>query len=524
MKTRDLRSYRTMHKNLLVIVFVFLSLATRSQHLQGVAMGNYSGTNALYHNPAFVADSRYTIFANVTGMQLYTANNHVRYDAPFSFLGLITNTVPDKYRSERGKVQFPRKYLNEKLMGGINYLNTGGDVRLPSLMVGLFKGRVGVGVTTRVRFMLNATGVSEPLARLISKTTRLPELQGPKFDNQSGQLHFNMLGELALTLGGVIKDDETEFIKVGATVKRLIGLYNAHAVVDNSTFSLSPDPKWNNKREIINVDQINVKYALTRDEGFQNAQLSPAWLFGQAPPGSGWGLDVGAVYEYRPDISKYTYTEKGVRRTDGSKNKYLYRVAVSLTDIGRVHFSNPNYLLQQEVSTTNKAFQYDNFQKLKGSEGFFNAIGTSLNAPGSIAPNFYSVLPMAFQASVDYNVKPNVYVSGLWVQNLIRQKAFGMKAESMIAVTPRYENKWYELSVPLSLMNHYTSPAIGLAGRVGPLWIGTDHITGLLNLGNPKAFNVYFGISAGLFRQPPGAQNQCWPREQSWLRRIFTKR
>jgi len=513
-----------MTKNLLVLVFVLLSLSTKSQHLQGVAMGNYAGTNALYHNPAFVADNRYSIFANVVGAQYYTANNHVRYDAPFSFLGLITNTVGDEYRNDRGKVQFPRKYLNEKLMGNINYLNAGGDARLPSLMFGLFKGRVGVGITTRMRFLLNASGLTEPLARLISKTTQLEELQGPTFSNQSGRVHFNGFGELAFTFGGVVLDDETEFIKVGFTAKRLIGLYNAHAIVENSSFNLLPDPAWQNKRQIINVNEINVKYALTRDEGFKNIRPSPAWLIGDAPPGSGWGFDLGAVYEYRPDINKYSYTEKGVRRRDASKNKYLYRVAVSLTDIGKIRFNNPNYILQQEVHTTKKSFKFDDFQKLKGSEGFFNAIDKSLNAGDNIAPNFTSVLPMAFQASIDYNVKPNVYVSGLWVQNLIPQKAFGMKAESMIAVTPRFEHKWYEISVPLSLMNRYTSPAIGLAGRAGPLWIGTDHLTGLLNIGNPKAFNIYFGFSAGLFRQPPGPQNQCWPPEDSWLRRIFTKR
>jgi hypothetical protein len=518
-----------MIKNLLVLTLVLLSVTARSQHLQGVAMGNYAGTNALYHNPAFVADSRYSVYANAVGAQFYTATNHVRYDAPFSFLALLTNTVSKDYRNERGKVQFPRVYLNEKLKGDINYLNAGGDVRLPSLMVSLFKGKIGVGVTTRMRFMLNASGVTEPLARLISKTTKLQELQGPVFANQSGQLHFNGLGEIAFTLGGVVLDDETEFVKVGFTVKRLIGLYNAHAIIDNSTFSLKPDlnPKYQAlpfQLQYINVNEINVKYAMTRDEGFKNIRPTPGWLFGNAPPGSGWGFDLGAVYEYRPDINKYSYTEKGVRRRDGSKNKYLYRIAVSLTDIGRVHYSNPNYILQQEVHTTNKAFRYDDFQKLKGSEGFFNAIGNSLKTGPNLAPNFRSVLPMAFQASVDYNVKPNVYVNGLWVQNLISQKAFGMKAESMIAVTPRYENKWYEISVPLTLMNHYTSPAIGLAGRAGPLWIGTDHLTGLLNIGNPKAFNIYFGISAGLFRQPPGPQNKCWPPEDSWLRRIFTRR
>ncbi|MCE7043923.1 DUF5723 family protein [Dyadobacter sp. CY312] len=520
-----------MQKILLLLFIFLLALCPegRAQHLPGVAMGNYSGINSLYHNPAFVSDNRYSVQINVVGTQFYTANNHVKYNAPYSFLGLLTNSVSDKYRNERGAVLFPRTYLKEKLNGNDKYINAGGDTRLPSIMFQLFKGKAGIGISTRARYILNMSGLSEPLARLISKTTRLEDLQGPSFGNQSGQLHFNGVGEIALTFGGVVMDNETDFVKVGVTVKRMLGLYNAHAIVKNSSFSVlpDPDPKYANLRvpmQYINANQIDVQYGMTRDEGFQNIRPTPAWLLGGAPPGSGWGFDIGAVYEYRPDINKYTYTEKGERKRDGTKNKYLYRVAVSLTDIGRVHFKNPAYLMQQNVQAQDKKFLYDTFQKMEGSEGVFNAINESLDVNGSLAPNFKSVLPMAFQASVDYNVQPNVYVSGLWVQNLISQDAFGMKAESVVAVTPRYEHKWYEISVPLTLMNRYRTPSIGLAGRVGPLWIGTDHLTGLLNIGNPRAFNLYFGLSAGLFRKAPGEQNQCWPPEDSWLRRIFSKR
>ncbi|MCF2491973.1 DUF5723 family protein [Dyadobacter chenhuakuii] len=507
-----------------IALILGLAQAAKAQHLPGVAMGNYAGTNALYHNPAFVADSRYSFYVNVVGTQFYTANNHVRYEAPYSFLSLVTNTVSDEYRNERGVLQFPRSYLGEKLNGNQKYLNAGGDARLPSVMFNLFKGKIGVGISTRVRYMLNTSGVTEPLARLISKTTQLEELQGPFFDNQAGRLHLNGMGEVAFTLGGTVYDNETDFLKVGFTVKRLIGLYNAHAIIDNSSYDIQPDETWENKRQFIRVEEINMRYGITRDEGFQNIKPSPAWLIGGAPPGSGWGFDLGAVYEYRPDINKFSYTEKGERKRDASKNKYLYRVAVSLTDIGRVHFKNPAYVLQQEIHTTNKELRYDSFQKLEGSEGIFNAINSSLDGGAPLAPNFKSVLPTAFQASVDYHVQQRVYVSGLWVQNLIPQSAFGMKAESAISVTPRYEHKWYEISVPLTLMNRYRSPAIGLAGRIGPLWLGTDHLTGLLNIGNPKSFNLYFGISAGLFRRPPESQNQCWPPEDSWIRRIFSKR
>jgi hypothetical protein len=515
-----------MQKHLLLTIALLtvISFRGRAQHLPGVSMGNYSGTNALYHNPAFVSDNRYSLYVNFSGAQFYMGNNAVKYDAPYSFMALITNSVPNEYRNERGVTMFPRTYLKEKLNGKDKFMNVGGDIRLPSIMFPLMKGRAGIALTTRTRFMLNMDGLSEPLARLISQTTRLEGLQGPQFDSQSGRLHFNAMAELGMTLGGTVLDNETDFLKVGVTVKRLIGLYNAHAIIENSSFSLVPDPAYDNKRQIIEVNQIDAKYGMTRDEAFQDIRPTPAWLLGNAAPGSGWGLDIGAVYEYRPNINKYTYTEKGIRKHDASKNKYLYRIAVSLTDIGRVRFNNPNYLLQQEVQTANSQFTFDDFQKLQGSEGVFNAINSSLGVNGSIAPNVKSVLPMAFQTSVDYNLKPHVYVNALWVQNLVPHTAFGMKAESVIGVTPRYERKWYEISVPVVLMNRYRTPSIGLAGRAGPLWIGTDHLPGLLNIGKPKAFNLYFGLSAGLYKRPPESQNKCWPAEDSWLRRIFSKR
>ena len=518
--------FNHMPKNLLLIGGILLGITNSaiSQHLQGIAMGNYSGTQALYHNPAFVSDSRYSVYVNFVGSQLYTANSGVRYNAPYSFLSLITNQVSNEYRSEKGAVLFPRAYLKERLNGRDKWLNAGGDTRLPSIMFGLFKNKIGVGLSTRVRYYVNGSGITEPLARLLSKTTRETDLQGQTFTDQSGKLNVNALAEVAMTIGGVVIDNESDFLKVGVTIKRLVGLYNANAEVRNSSYSIQPDPAWANRRYLIDAGNIDVKYGITKDEAFQDFRPSVSWLLGNSPAGSGWGLDLGAVYEYRPDINKYSYTEKGIRMHDASKNKYLYRIAVSLTDLGRVHFKNPTYLLQQEVKTTGGILRYDDFQNLQGSEGAFIAINRALGASGSQTADFHSILPMAFQASVDYNIQPKIYVNALWVQNLIPQSAFGMRAESMLSVTPRYEHKWYEISVPVSIMNRYSSPAIGLAMRAGPLWFGTDHLTGLLNIGNPKSFNLYFGLSAGLFRRPPEMANKCWPAEKSWLRRIFSRR
>ncbi|WP_247234172.1 DUF5723 family protein [Telluribacter sp. SYSU D00476] len=495
-----------------------------AQHMPGAAMSNYAGTQALYHNPAFVADSRYSVFLNLAGAQLYMAGNHAKYNAPFSIASLLTNTVPAQYRNERGAIDLKRRHIEEKLNGRLKHLNGGGDLRLPSLMVTLPGGRFGIAATARARLGLNATQVTEPIARLARGGTRESNLMDEIHENQRGNLHFNGLGEVAFTFGGIVLDDETDFFKAGATVKRIVGLYNAHAIIDNTSFGVVPDPAYNNRKEIIQVPTITTRYGYTSEEAVKNFRPSPGWLVGGDSPGGGWGLDLGVVYEYRPDVNKYSYTEKGIRKRDGTKNKYLYRLAVSLTDIGRVNFKNPVYVKQQEANAVDKEFRFDNFQKLKGSDGFFAAVSSSLGVPPPPPATFRSVLPTALQASLDYNIKPNVYVNTLWVQNLRSPSAFGMKAESVLAVTPRYEHRWYELSVPVSLMNRYSSLGVGLAGRVGPVWFGTDHLTSLLNIGKPKVFNVYFGVSAGLFRRPPLSPTRCWPAEASWWKRLFQRK
>lgn len=511
---------------------LFLSLAAlsfskpRAQHMPGVAMGNYAGTQALYHNPAFVADSRYSVHVNFVGAQLYVANNHIKYNVPYSFLSLMTNSVPDKYRNERGAIVLPRLDLEQKLNGRPKHMNLGIEGRLPSVMVSLFDGRFGVAATSRVRVIGNMTQVTEPLARALRGRGKGEDIQKQLFENQTGQLHLNGVGEVALTLGGVLLDNETDFFKVGVTAKRLIGLYNAHIIVNDGTFGVYPDENYQNKKELIDLPTIDTRYGYTTDGAFQDFNFTPNWLLGNAPAGSGWGFDAGIVYEYRPNVSRHSYTDRGVRKRDGSVNKYLYRVSLALTDIGSVRFKNPAYVKQFDKTAANRTFRFENFQKLAGTEGFFDAVSKSLDTDtSSPTTSFRSVLPTSLQASLDYQVQPNVYVNTLYVQNLVGAGAFGMKGESVLAVTPRYEHRWYEVSVPVSVMNRYGSFGVGLAGRVGPLWFGTDHLLGLLNVGKPKTFNLYAGLSAGLFRRPPRSPNACFlPDGASFWQRLFQKR
>jgi hypothetical protein len=511
---------------LLVLLAILFPNLLQAQHMPGIAMGNYAGTQALYHNPAFVADSRYSVHVNLVGVQMFVANNHIKYNADYSFLNLMTNSVPDRYRNERGGIILPLADMVQKLNGNTKFMNLGVEARLPSVMFSLKDGRYGIGLTSRVRTIANLSGVTEPLAQALRSRAKDPTIMRTTFENQRADLHVNLLGDLGLTLGGVVLDEDTEMLKVGATLRRVIGLYNAYIQIDDGSFSIEPDHAYMNQKEFIRVPDINTRYGYTAAGSLQNFNFTPAWLLGNAPAGGGWGLDLGAVYEYRPNAYRYAYTERGVRKLDLSKNKYLYRIAVSLTDIGRIRYNNPNYVRSYEAVTTDKTFRFGDFEDLQSGEEFFGGVNKSLATDTTNSVGSYrTVLPTAFQASVDYQLKPNVYVNALWVQSLRSPGAFGAKAESVLALTPRYETRWYEVSVPVSIMNRYRSFNVGLAGRVGPLWFGTDHLTGLLNIGKPKMFNLYAGLSMGLYRRPPKSPNPCFfGNEEPFWKRLFRRR
>lgn len=511
---------------ILYLIVVTTIGQSNAQHWQGVALGNFAGTQSLYHNPAFAADSRYSVYANLVGLNYYVANNHVKWDAPFSYPAYMTNMVADEYRTDNGKIFFPRRYLEQQLNGNLKYIHSGIDLRLPSIQFSLKNGKYGLGFSTRARAILNVSQTTEDLARLIRGSTQDAELHGQDFVDQRGKLGANAFAEYSATFAGVLLDDETIFLKVGMTAKRLIGIAQNRIDIEHANYRIVPDPQWNNQRHMTRVLTLDGTTHYTTDQGISSASLSPNWwLIGKSAPGNGWGLDLGAVFEYRPDINSFkNFGSSTEPQRDPSLNKYLYRVAVSVTDIGILNFSNTFYNYSQLAQNARGNLDYNSFNPLTGVNNFYNAVGRTLSNVSAAAPTkTKALLPMALQASIDYQIKPHLYVGTLWVAPLTRPESFNMYQESVIAVVPRYERRWFEVSMPISVMNHYRSFGVGLAGRVGPLWFGTDHIPAFINAGKPKTFTFYAGLSMGIFRKPLSDEIPCWPPKQNLFRNLFKK-
>ena len=66
-----------------------------------------------------------------------------------------------------------------------------------------------------------------------------------------------------------------------------------------------------------------------------------------------------------------------------------------------------------------------------------------------------------------------------------------------MAIIPRYETKYFELSVPISLYD-YNYPRVGIAARFYFITIGTERLGTYLGLSDMNGMDIYASIKIGI--------------------------
>lgn len=492
------------------LICLFFSFGVAAQQWLGISGSNYAGTNSVYTNPANVVDSRYKVYINLASNDIFLTNNFTNWEAPYSVLQLFSNTVPTQYRNPvNNNILFKDEYLAANQSSGLKHLHTIDDFRGPSALINL-NNRQSVAVLTRVRTGINFTGMESQFSELIRTNIKNEGIQNQLVNLNGTTFNANSFVEFGLSFGQVLMSEDEDFVKVGLAVKRLVGLYSAHLMIDRANYDVVSDPA-NRTERLLRINSLVAQYGYTKNEAFENAKFSPGWILGNQSAGSGWGLDIGIVYEFRPDLRKFSYREKGVLKLDPSKNKYQFRVGVSLLDIGGLKYSNPNYVKNWDINTTNKVFNSKDYKKVQGLNDGLDRINASLNLSEDQAQSlFHTSLPTAFSVNFDYHYKNNIYINSVWTHALRSDNSIGIKSPSLLAVTPRWETKWAEVAMPFALLDNYSTFSFGLSARLGPVFLGTDNLGSILNIGTPRGLDLYFGASIPIFRKPPTVPNACF--------------
>lgn len=60
--------------------------------------------------------------------------------------------------------------------------------------------------------------------------------------------------------------------------------------------------------------------------------------------------------------------------------------------------------------------------------------------------------------------------------------------------------KWFELAMPISMVDNYSNFALGASIKLGPLFLGSDNLGGAMGIGTLTGVDVYAGLALPLYK------------------------
>ena len=496
------------------ILFFSVSLVFQvsSQNYLGIYGSNYSGVMGTDIQPASFVDSRFVVDINLTSFSGAAWNNAMSFttaDMPkwwtksFGSDSPTSNPYNDWMSPDS---TFMDRYVKRhydanstKLLGVYN------NIQLDVLnFMFHIKPTIAIGLAIKVRSITNIDDIDPKLATLFEKDWDISTLWNQKFNEKLLDVNHLTWAEYGFVYSQVIKDDGEHFMKAGGKAKYLTGFAAAYMHTNNFQYNVY---NQDSLQHLSGDFSYGHSTGMLEDLGTSNST-------GGMPPVAskfGLGLDLGFVYEWRPDWKEYKYDmdgETNIWRQD--KEKYKIRAGVSILDIGGMKFAKGGLSRDFSVNTD----KFFNFRTIfKGDTSIVAVDGTidsliqndaDWTAKEDAGSTFFMQLPTAISLQLDYHIWKVFYVNAtgmISVQN--RNNPHRVRVPNQITVTPSLDHAWFGLHLPLSY-NGYSGFKAGIGTRLGPLTVGVNDF-GLL-LASGKKINggmVYAGLRVPILYTEP---------------------
>lgn len=471
-------------KYCLLILLLMTARLGVSQGFVGITSQQNSGLWSVYQNPALLVNDKYSLRVHALSGGVHIDNNYVKYAAPFSMVDLLLGN------NSRPLSPYD---LEEIRNGKPKHGTLAAELRGPAIAFKISP-TTHVALMSRVRSGAQVTNASEKLLGVVRLgLANLENYQNMEYlalyashaDNKFNAVS-QAYSEWALTLGQVLSESDYHRLQGGVTVKRYFGYAGAYIQNHSLRYRLVPDTTTHNAA-LLQVDRFNA------DLGYTNVNdmsvLSPSWLLGQNATGKGWGLDVGVSYDLL-----------------GEDDRHSLRLSASVTDIGRITYHDPQ-VRKYTIDTQDKqitASEWASYTTPREGESRLSTAGRVLEEQFGLSETdrtnrFQLATPQALNLSADLRLVRNIYVNTTWIKSMRVTSVPGLRASSLLAVTPRLDADKVGLSLPIIRQNG--AWAVGGAARVGAFMVGSDNLLGLFaRNGRIKAqgADVYAGLSFGI--------------------------
>ncbi len=453
------------------IVLFFFPILLFSQEQLGMRLERYSGIYGATLNPANTAFNPNRWEVSLFSADLFLENNYA-YLQKTSLPNALRNSDKIVAVTDTSGENPPARdaifldYFDgkRKMRGVVQTRVTG-----PAFSFRFGEDNV-IGLVTAFRTAVSSYKIPEILAyRTISdlpigQTINIPETGIQAMSWGEIGLHYSRRN--------TDRDIHTAF---GVTPRLLLGMEGFYTRAQ-SAFDYTQRPG-----DTVAIGSARWDYGLTTGNFTDNSDSVRARV-----QGAGFGLDLGFVWAMPDD--------------DGESDEdYKWRFGVSLLDAGFMRFGKSaekhHIEFDTVITVTNSDFPpADDPHELieDASQAFLGDPAASLRGRA-----FSMGLPTALSVQFDAKVLPHFYVTGLLVQR-VKLLKYSLQRPSTLAVVPRFEHRWFSFSLPV-VLNDWQSPRIGVAARLGFLYLGTDNLGSFFTREKLTGADFYVGLKINAF-------------------------
>lgn len=474
----------------------------------GLGLTNHSGVHGVILNPARLANHPQRFSFNLLTAGAHLSNSFETYEAPFLMAKLGIGQIPATYQTKQGEVDYLPEYVAEIPGEALRSGTLSADLRGPSLLITPRYGG-GFSLSTRIRSAFQFSNASPEFLSLVRTGLDNPSVwsSGTSY-NHTFAVNSNAYGELALAYGREVWSRGKHYVSAGLSIKYLTSWYSSHLIASKLQYSVTETTRGGSGE--LRIDEISGSLGYVA-----GGSLTDDLIRLKVPaqrPGSGYGADVGVVYEFRPNYAANKYMMDGVERDDPEATLYKVRLSVSLLDLGSIKFQDVNAVRQYDLAEINQQLTFKDFEQGRILDNAFELAEQKLDlSPARSLSEFKNGLPTAFQINADWHVKKKFFINLAAMRDLRPVDAISMWQPSWVALTPRFEGAEASLSIPIVYLNGAFVPGVAL--RLGPLSLGSDNLLGLISKNgqfSPRGADIYVGLTfSGARRKPKDRDNDA---------------
>ena len=487
-------SYKVLNiksKLIIILLIAGIGFSGKAQEMHGYVHSNYAGITGSFINPTSILTSKLYLDINTIGLHVNADNNYVYlaaeeykfkhfFDMEFPthtdivMIGDASSIDVEREYYDRYNTDLKDAWVQTRVMG-------------PSAMFAT--GNQAFGLSTSYRVMASGNSLPYDMAKFAFEGLKFYEQQNINYiDNIDFRAASMALAEVAGSYSRLLYRYNREYLAAGVTIKGLFSSGGAFGYADNIDYMVP------NAQDIVLYD-ANGKFGTSLPVDYDNNEFNSKQLF----LGKGIGFDFGFTYQkMMQGHSNRAYSAY----CEVPYQPYLYRIGVSLLDVGSVKFKkNPIWIEMENASGTWENATSMDFQNVNE---LFQTISSEFsddpNDPDKLIrySDFAISLPTALSLQFDYRINNKIYVNSTWVHPLIMAEA-SLIRPSQIAVTPRLETDRFGLAMPLVLYN-YQYPRIGLSARFYNIIIGTDKLGSFFGLSDFTGMDFYVMVKFQFLR------------------------